>query len=133
MDLEGSFMEFVDLIVWTMDVQSHMYFLSVGLMQCKTRKPSKPNEISLKTFHQQYSLFTCHWKTERCHSTGEMDIISTLRLKDWSPSGEGCWVCVCFWLVSHDLLGMFMLSKIYVSHECVLTIHLLRHWNKHFL
>lgn len=55
----------------------------------------------------------------------EMDLIWELCLMDWYPSGERCLDYVCPWLVAHDSLVMFMLSKIYVSLERALTIHLI--------
>lgn len=61
-------------------------------------------------------------ESQQHHSMREMDIIWKL-CRDCYPFKEGSWFYVCSWLVTYDLLVMFMLSKICVSLECALATH----------
>lgn len=93
---------------------SHIYIFYL-LDWCGIKLGSLPNQTRFLWKHFsnsiQHSCVTQNQKISQHERNGHyLEVVPDGLV----PFGEGCWVHICFWLVSHDSLVMFMLSKIYV-------------------
>lgn len=79
------------------------YLFSVWLLQCKTRKSSKLNKISLKTFHNQYKALIKNQKSSQHERNGPyLGAVSDGLVPLWRKVFGLCLPLACRpWLISN--------------------------------